>query len=210
MSVPTVGQAFAFLAPLRGRTSVFITPSRRRNSTVAHFLLGCLAASRMRAVIFDTSSFYATNIRALTESLPKDFLQRSVLITPQDDQRFEDSMADVLNMKTEAILIDDLNALHYLLSSDKQRSGTHQLFTFIRLLSYEARTDNISVFGMVYKTERDSAPERATKRSLSAAADLQITTTSDDRSDRISFRCNEIRSWPNSRFSAPLYFEPST
>jgi len=209
MSVPTAGQAFAFLAPLRGRTSVFITPSRRRNSTVAHFLLGCLAASRMRTVIFDTSSFYATNIRALTESLPKDFLQRSVLITPQDNQRFEDSMTDVLNMKAEAILIDDLNALHYLLSSDKQRSGIHQLFTFIRLLSYEARTDGISVFGTVYKTERDSAPERATKRSLSAAADLQITTN-DDRSDRISFRCNEISSWPNNRFSAPLYFELST
>ena len=112
-------------------------------------------------------------------------------------------------MKAEAILIDDLNALHYLLSSDKQRSGIHQLFTFIRLLSYEARTDGISVFGTVYKTERDSAPERATKRSLSAAADLQITTN-DDRSDRISFRCNEISSWPNKRFSAPLYFEPST
>ncbi|MDA4113874.1 MAG: hypothetical protein OK474_07495 [Thaumarchaeota archaeon] len=213
MSVPTPRQAFAFLAPLRGRTSVFITPSRRRNSMVAHFLLGCLAASRMRTVIFDTSSFYATNIGALAESLPKDFLQRSTLITPQDDRRLEDSVTDVLEMKAEAILIDDLNALHYLISSDRRGgSGTHQLFTFIRLLSYQARTENLFVFGTVYKTERDSAPERTTRRSLSAAADLQITTTgTTDRSDRISFRCTQtISGWPDNRFSAPLYLEPRT
>jgi hypothetical protein len=179
---------------------------------VAHFLLGCLAASRMRTVIFDTSSFYATNIGGLAGSLPKDFLQRSTLITPQDDRRLEDSLTDVLGMKAEAILIDDLNALHYLLSSDRQGSGIHPLFTFIRLLSYQARTENISVFGTVYKTERDSAPERATRRSLSAAADLQITTTgTTDRSDRISFRCSETTGgWPDNRFSAPLYLEPRT
>jgi hypothetical protein len=211
MSVPTPRQAFAFLAPLRGKSSIFITPSRRRNFRVARFLLGCLAASRMRTVVFDTSSFYATNIRALTESLPKDFLQRSTLITPQDDRRFEDSVTDLLSTKTEAILIDDLNALHYLLSSDRQRSGIHQLFTFIRLLSYEARVENLSVFGTLYRTERgDPAHERVTRRSLSAAADLQITTT-EDGPDRISFRCSEkVAGWPDGRFSAPVYLELST
>jgi hypothetical protein len=208
MSVPTSRQAFAFLAPLRGRTSVFITPTRRRNSRVARFLLGCLAATRTQTVVFDTSSFYGTNIRTLTESLPKAFLQQSTIITPQDDQRIEDSITEVLAMKTEAIIIDDLNAIHYLLSPDRQKSGIHRLFTLLRLLSYEARTNNLSVFGAVYKAEGNSTTERATRRSLSAAADLQIPT--DEDLGRITFRCNEIGGWPNSRFSAPLYLEPST
>jgi hypothetical protein len=76
------------------------------------------------------------------------------------------------------------------------------------LLSYEARTNNLSVFGAVYKAEGNSTTERATRRSLSAAADLQIPT--DEDLGRITFRCNEIGGWPNNRFSAPLYLEPST
>ena len=201
MSVPTSRQAFAFLAPLRGRTSVFITPNRRVNSRVARFLLGCLASCRTRTVIFDTSSFYGSNIRALTESLPKSFLQQSILATPRDSQRFEDSMTEFLALKTEAILIDDLNALHYLLSSERHKSGTYAFFTFLRILSYQARINNLSVFGTLYKAGDDLTVAK-TRRSLSAAADLQIPT--DVRSNLITFRCDGIRSWPNNRFSADL------
>jgi hypothetical protein len=208
MSVPTHKQAFAFLRPLRGRASVFTVPSRSRNSSVAGFLLGCLAESRTSTMIFDTSSFYGANITTLTQSLPKDFLQQSTLITPPDDLPLEDSMTGALTIKTGAILIDDLNALHYLLSSGKGKSGTHRLFAFIRLLSYEARINDLYVFGTVYMAEGDSAADRATKRSLSAAADLQIST--DAHSDHITFRCDEIKGWPNNRFSTPLYFDPST
>ncbi len=208
MSVPTHKQAFAVLRPLRGRASVFTVPSRGRNSAVARFLLGCLAESRTSTMIFDTSSFYGANIIDLTQSLPKDFLQQSTLITPPDDLPLEDSMTGVLTVKTGAILIDDLNALHYLLSSGPRRSGTHRLFAFIRLLSYEARINDLYVFGTVYKAEGDSAADRATKRSLSAAADLQIATEA--RPDHITFRCDEVKGWPNSSFSTPLYLDPST
>ena len=165
MSVPTHKQAFAFLRPLRGRASVFTVPSRSRNSSVADFLLGCLAESRTSTMIFDTSSFYGANITTLTQSLPKDFLQQSTLFTPPEDLPLEDSMTEALTIKTGAILIDDLNALHYLLSSGTHRSGTHRLFAFIRLLSYEARTNDLYVFGTVYKADGDSAADRATKRS---------------------------------------------
>ena len=208
MSVPTSRQAFVFLAPLRGRSSVFITPGRGRNASVVRFLMGCLAASRKRTAIFDTSSFFGTNIRTLTESLPREFLMQSTLVTPQGGQRVEDSMAELLAMKADAILIDDLNALHYLLSTDRQKPGIQRLFALIRLLSYESRINRTSVFGTVYKTESESAGERVTRRSLSAAADLQIFT--DDRAGRITFRCDEASGWPNNRFSAPLYLEPST
>ena len=145
---------------------------------------------------------------ALTQSLPRGFLQQSTLITPQDGQRLEDSITEVLAMKTGAVLIDDLNALYYLLSSDKRRSGTQRLFAFIRLLSYEARINDLFVFGTVYKTEGDSAADRTTKRSLSAAADLQVLT--EVHVDRLTFRCDGVQSWPNGRFSTPLYLEPST
>lgn len=204
MSVPTSRQAFAFLAPLKRKASVFVAPTRRRNLEVTRFVLGCLVASRnARTIMFDTSSFYGQNARELTESLPRDFLQKCVLIVPQDHKRLENSMTHILESKADAILIDDLNSLHYLLSSETLRSGARTLFTFLRILSFYARTNNTSVIGTVYRTERDLG-ERGTKRSILAAADLQIRT--EVALDRLTFRCNEIESWPNSRFSAPLHF----
>jgi hypothetical protein len=209
MSVPTSGQAFAFLTPLRRRASVFISPTRTRNLEVVRFVLGCLAVSRTpRTLMFDTSSLYGQNAQELAGSLPKDFLQRSVLILPGEHRRIEDSMADILETKADAILIDDLNSLHYLLSSGTLRSGARALFSFLRILSYDARINNTSVIGTVYRPERDFAVDRGTKRSLLAAADLQIRT--DVERGRMTFRCNEIRSWPNDRFSAPSHFWEST
>jgi hypothetical protein len=144
----------------------------------------------------------------LAKSLPKEFLQRSTLIEPRQDQGLEDALTDLLGLKTGAIVIDDLNALHYVLSSERQRSGTPQLFSLLRMLSYQARINNTFVFVTAYRAEGDSMRERSARRSLSAAADLQIAT--DYHSNRIAFRCAQIRGWPNNRFSAPLYLEPST
>jgi hypothetical protein len=205
MSVPTSGQAFAFLAPLRRRSSVFIAPTRKRNLEVTRFILGCLAASRTpRTVLFDTSCFYGQNIRELTRSLPREFLQRSVLIIPQDHEGLKDSMTGILETKADAILIDDLNSLHNLLSSETLRSGARALFTFLRMLSYYARINNASVIGTVYRPEMNVAADRGTKRSILAAADLQIRT--DINLDRLTFACNEVGGWPNRRFSAPVHF----
>jgi hypothetical protein len=154
-------------------------------------------------VVFDTSSLYGANIRKLTDGLPNDFLQQSSLIVPQEGRPIEESLGELHTPRASAILIDDLNALHYLLSSDKHRSGTRQLFTFLKLLSYEARITDLVVLCTLYRTEGEPAP-KPTKRSLSAAADLQIST--DNNPDRITFRCSDATSWPDNRFSAPLYF----
>ena len=208
MSVPTSSQAFAFLAPLRGKVSVFVVPDRRRNAMVAHFVLGCLAASKTRTLILDTSSFYGSNVRALTRSLPVDFLRRSTLVTPRGGERLEGSMARTLAAgEAEAVLVDELNALHHVLSSGERGDGTHRAFTFLRLLSYGARNGDLLVFGTLYRA--GTAAERVAKRSLSMAADLQIST-GEDRAGRISFECAQVENWPGRRFSAPLYLEPST
>ena len=172
----------------------------------SRFLLGCLAATRTRTVILDTSSFYGANMGTLARSLSKDFLRESILITPRDDER-GDSITEALAMKTRAILIDDLNSLRYLLSSPRQRSETSAVVTLLRLLSFEARVNNRSVYGTLYKTDGESA-EKASKRSVSSAADVRIFV--DDHAGAVGFRSDEVDAWPNGRFSAPLYLEPST
>ncbi len=232
MSVPTTTrQAYAFLAPLMGKSTIFVTPNREGNASLARFVLGCLAVSGRRTIIYDTSSFYGTNIRALAEGLPDEYLERTRLLTVSESGRLEESLTELViatttTTKTEAttILIDDLNALHYLLSRRRQKkSSIQKLFTFIRVLSYHAARSSgrLSVFGTFYRNENAGLPptERGPRRSILAAADLQVSTRSEASSSssstvanrRTSFQCDGLEGWPDGTFlSTAPYFEPRT
>jgi|SRR5208283_6095811 len=200
MSVPTPKQAYAFLSPLRGRSSAFSVANRRGNAAVAAFALGCLAGLKMRTVALDTSCFYGTNIELLTERLPKEFLERSTILTVAEDARPEVVLADLIaKNEAKAILIDDLNSLNTLMSSGHQKSSIHELFALIRMLSYNARINNVLVLTTVYKSQRADTNSR---RSLVAAADLQIATETD--SSYITFSCDSPSIWPNKKFVATV------
>jgi hypothetical protein len=167
---------------------------------VTAFALGCLAGLKMRTVMLDTSCFYGTNIEVLTGRLPKEFLERSMILTVKDEARPVDVLAELIARKdAKAIFIDDLNSLHALMSSGGQKSSIHELFVLIRLLSYNARINNILVLTTVYRSQRADANSR---RSLAAAADLQITTEID--SSFITFRCDSAGIWPNKKFGATV------
>lgn len=197
MSVPTVKQSFAFLNPLRGKSSAFIVTNRGANATVARFTLHCLAVAKIRTIILDTSCFYAMNVRSLTHGLPNEFIDRTTIIGIPEETTPEDVITDLLTTDAKAILIDDLNALNALLSSGQSKSAIHKLFVTIRVLSYNARMDNSLVFTTVYGTQRADGNSR---RSLAASADLQISVES--RPSHISFRCNNA--WPSPSFDASV------
>jgi len=200
MSVPTLKQAYAFLTPLKGRSSAFLVPSRKGNRAVTTFALGCLAGLRMRTIMLDTSCFYGTNIETLTEGLPREFLERSMIFTVTEDTRPEDVLSELIAKKeVKAILIDDLNSLNALMSSGGKKSGIHEVFVLIRMLSYNARINNISILTTVYMNQKGDTSSR---RSLAAAADLQIAT--EIESSRITFRCDSAYTWPNKKFVATV------
>jgi hypothetical protein len=208
MSIPTSRQAYAFLRPLRGRSSTFIIKNRASNTAASRFILGCLAATKNRATILDTSCFHGVNVRELTEGLPKEFVQQSVLEDLPDGSHAADSLSAVLTAETPAIWIDDMNAVLQLLSSRGQRSGIHRLSTFFHLLSYHARVNNAMVLGMVYKAAFGTLPAGITRRSLPKVSDLQIVT--ELKKDEIVFRCHDLAAWPVEGFSAPLYLDAIT
>ena len=198
MSVPTQRQAYAFLSPLRGRSSAFLVAGREENAMVTRFALGCLAGLKTKTVMLDTSCFYGTNIQVLTEGLPREFLERTIVLTVGDDTGPEVALTELIAKKeAKAILIDDLNSLNALMSSGEQKSSIHELFVLIRILSYHARINGVSILTTVYKSQRTDANSR---RSLAAAADLQITTETDSSS--IIFRCDGTDVWPSRRFVA--------
>jgi hypothetical protein len=200
MSVPTVKQAYAFLNPLRGRSSAILVANRDANAAVTKFALGCLAESKVRTVLLDTSCFYGTNIQALTEGIPREFLERTTLLTIPEGARPEAVLTELMaNPEAKAILIDDLNSLNALMSEGDAKSSIHELFVLIRMLSYYARINGIVIFATVYKSQRSDSNSR---RSLAAAADFQIETETEPSS--ITFRCESVGVWPAKKFVATV------
>ncbi len=200
MSLPSRGQAYAFLEPLRGRSVTFMIANRMTDFAVSRFILGCFATLRIQATLVDTSCFYGTNIENLTDGLPKEFMQRCTLQYLSENPTNEESLANTFTAPSSALLIDDLNALLHLLSSRGQRFGIHRLSTFYHMLSYRARLNKLFVLGMVYKTRFGNVSTRG-QRSLSQVSDLQVAT--ELRTDgEIAFRCGGVAEWPVDGFRA--------
>ena len=200
MSLPSRGQVYAFLEPLRGRSATFIIADRMTDLAVSRFILGCFATLRIQATLVDTSCFYGTNIEKLTSGLPKEFMQRCTLQFLSENTTNEESLANTFTTTSSALLIDDLNALLHLLSSRGQRFGVHRLSTFFHMLSYGARLNKLFVLGMVYKTRFGNVSTRG-QRSLSQVSDLQVATELRTNGE-VAFRCGGIAEWPADGFRA--------
>lgn len=208
MSVPSPRQAYAFLAPLKNKSSTFLVQGRPGNLLLARFALGCLATLRTRTLIFDTSCLYRANTEILTSGLPDEFMRNTSVITVSTNYSPETSLAGLVMKEAKAIIIDDLNTLHNLLSRSDRSSSIHKLFLLLRMLSYEARANGRTIITTIYR--RAGTPlEKGPKRSLSAVADLRVIAETTKPSS-LTFKCNEIESWPTDGFRADVYFDVST
>ncbi len=206
MRVPTLKQAYTFLTPLRGRSSIFSIADREENAVVATFTLGCLAGMRMRTLIVDTSGFYETNVEVLAKGLQKEFMERTRVLSIPDGAQPGCVFTSLIGKETKAIVIDDLNTMAALMSGGNGRSGVHDVFTLMRILSYTARINGITVLATVYRNQRSDA---GSKRSLTAASDLRIAL--DVNRSETTFVCEEPDVWPNGRFVAEVgYLELNT
>ena len=208
MSLPTRRQAYAFLEPLRGKSVIFLIESRKANLALSQFILCCLAVSKLRVTVLDTSCLYGVNIRKLTAALPKEFLQQGSLLHLPDNLEDEDSMTEMVAAEAFATIIDDLNAVLQLLSSQGRKFGIHRLSTFFHILSYNARINRCFVLGTVYMSDYGAFPTKSTRRSLPKVSDLQVVA--DVRSDEIVFQCKEVGAWPIDGFRVPIYLDPRT
>lgn len=200
MSLPTRRQAYALLQPLKGKSTTLIVGNRATNLAVARVVLESVAALGTPITLLDTSCFYGTNAKRLTDGLPRPLVQGTTLFYLSDEITDEKSLTKVLAAGTPALLIDDLNAVLHLLSSRGRRSGMHRLSTLYHMLSYTARLNGLLVLGTVYRSRfTGAATTRSSLRSLSQISDLQVTT--ELRPDgEVVFRCGQVEGWPADGF----------
>lgn len=198
MSVPTMKQAYAFMNPLRGRSTVLLVPDRRTNLAATNFVLGCLSKLRAKVLILDTDCFYGTNAELVARGLSTEFQQHTYMLTTSQDENPKTMLVDVISQsESDAIIIDNLGALNFLLSSGEQRASVHQSYVLVRILSFMARTNNLWAVATAYRTHREDG---STKRSLIAAADIQIEV--EVESSHLAFQTRVNAIWPDKRFTA--------
>jgi hypothetical protein len=201
MSLPTVRQAYAFLAPLKSKSSIFVVGSTEANLSLAHFIFNCLEVIDASAHVFDIDAFYGSNAIEVTRTSSPDFLENVSLSIPKNTTSIEYWLVDELAQCSEgdAILVHDLNTVYH--SIGDSRSALKRLSLIMALLSFLARTKRQIALSTLY--ERDRLVEsRLRQRSLNKLGDLTISVKLLPKA--LSFECTRGKAWKGNSFSIRL------
>lgn len=200
MSLPTTRQAYAFLAPLKSKSSIFIVGSTEVNLSFARFIFGCLEVMKTKAHIFDIDAFYGSNAMEVTKASSPDFLEDVSLSIPKSAFAIEYWFVDQLarGREGDVVLVHDLNTVYHSIAIGDSRSAIKKLSLIMGLLSFLTRTKRQIALSTLY--ERDGVVEnRLRRRSLNRLGDLTISV--ELQSKALSFECTRGSAWKGNTFS---------
>lgn len=203
MSLPTTRQAYAFLAPLRSKSSIFVVGSAETTLSFARFVFGCLEVIKTSARIFDIDAFYGSNAMEVTKTSSPDFLEGVALSVPKSTSAVEYWLVEELAQGSEgdAVLVHDLNTVYHSIAIRDSRSALRRLSLIMALLSFLARTKRQIALSTLY--ERDKLVEnRLRRRSLNKLGDLTISVGL--QSEALSFECTRGNAWRGNAFSVRI------
>jgi hypothetical protein len=193
-------QAYSFFGPLRGKTSSFVVAGRRANLLLAETMSLFVALTGNGCAILDLDALYSSNSDRIFGRLPVAAGRSTVIHVPAPDSSVETELVKLFASDSQVLIIDSLNSLHHLLSSDDARSRSRKLAFAIASLSYLARTDRKAVLFTMYKRER---PVRTgARRSIADLTDLTVLVETDE--SEASLKCVRGSAWPGGRFSLPI------
>lgn len=200
MSLPTIRQAYAFLSPLRSKSSIFGVESNEVNLSFARFIFGCLQVTKTSAHIFDIDAFYGSNAIEVTRMSSPDFLEDIALSVPESTSDIEHWFVDQLARvgDVDLVLVHDLNTVYHSIAAGDPRSALKRLSLIMGLLSFLTRTKRQIALSTIY--ERDKLVEnRLRRRSLNKLGDLTISVRL--QSKALSFECVRGNAWKGNAFS---------
>ncbi len=203
MSLPTSRQAYAFLAPLKSKSSIFVVGSTEANLSLARFVFGCLEVMNASAHIFDIDAFYGSNAIEVTKTSSPGFLENISLSIPKSTASIEYWLVDQLAQCSEGdvILVHDLNTVYHSIAIGDSKSALKRLSLIMALLSFLARTKRQIALSTLY--ERDRLVEnRLRQHSLNKLGDLTISVKS--LPTVLSFECTRGKAWKGNSFSIRL------
>lgn len=165
----------------------------RTKLPLSRFLLTCATLNSLETTVLDTDAFYSSNMDRLVDGVSPP--EGDLMLLPEQD--FEaTSLVTLLSSRRQMLIVDDINSL-YSLASDSLR--LQQLTIILRMLSYNARSNNSWVISTAYRTELDQRKSEANQRLLTASGNLLVDTEFRDGS--LKLRPNSGHYWPDGEFS---------
>ena len=197
-----IEQMRAFLNPLRGKITTFFVTDRATNLSLGRLILSSVAVDGDSTAIMDTDAFYASNSARLAENFSQQNLERFRLYVPETGASSEDVVMMLFkqNKSCSVSIIDNLNTLFHLLSSDNPNSAGRKLYFLTAMESFLGHMNNTTVLITVYEREKPIQEKR-----LKSFSDLGEISIHVSRSDgQLSLKCERGAAWPGNTLSFPL------
>jgi hypothetical protein len=132
----SVQHASSFFGPLRGKTSSFVVDGRQANVLFAEATTSSVALTGDGCAILDLDALYSSNSDRIFGGLPAAAARSMVIHVPAPDASVEAELPRLLAADSRVLIIDSLNSLHHLLSSDDARSRSRKLAFAIASLRF--------------------------------------------------------------------------
>ncbi len=150
--------------------------------------------------VLDLDALYSSNADRIFAGLPVTAARSTIIHVPEPDSSVETELAKLFATDSNVLIIDSLNSLHHLLSSDDARSRSRKLAFAIASLSYLARTDRKAVLFTMYRRERPG--RTGAGRSITDLTDLAVSVEAN--ASGVSMKCERGNAWPGGGFSAAV------
>lgn len=186
-----------FFGPLRGNSSVFIVDSRETNLALARALI---AGTETTCVVLDIDALYSSEADFIMGNLSESQLRSVQIRIPEPGSDLEPHISSLFASNSRLLIIDSMNSLNHLLSSENRNSGSRKLSFTVAGLSYLARTSGRAVVLTMYQRELTRTGGGMPMSNLS-----DITVAVERRGSELGMRCTRGQAWPAWReFSFPI------
>ena len=193
----TEGMADDFFRPLKGKTATFLLPDRSANLAFARAVTMMIVASGRTCSIFDLDAFYSSNA-GLLFSPPLAPGRGKVLIrVPKPSSRLEDDFPRLFSGGQSVVIVDTLNTLFHLLSSDEGAYRSRKFSFAVASLSFTAKESGSAIMLAMYR--RELLSRGGLGRSMSSYSDVVVGVERKDSA--VTMVTERGRAWEEGAFS---------
>jgi len=187
----------SFFQPLRGKTATFVLEGRQANLVFARTIIGLLAHENEGCAILDLDAFYSSSSLTIFSHLAPAEAQATTIRVPEPGSDVEEELSRIFAARQSVMIIDSLNSLYHLISTEDGKSKSRKLSFAVAGLSYFARTNGKAVILTMYRRER--LARSGTTRSISNLSDL--TASVDVSESELTAKSDRGPAWPGGKFS---------
>jgi hypothetical protein len=190
-----------FIDPLFGYTTTFLVGERLTNLAFARSILSILAWKRRPCTVLDIDALYSSNSDYVFELLSEAEARSIEIVVPKPGSCTATEIADLLGSSPDrTLIIDSLNSLYHLLSTDGRSSKNRNLAFILSIFSSTARTENKAVFLTMYQREKSINLRR--EKSISHLSDFTVAVIA--KRGALSLKCERGSPWPGGGLVIPI------